>query len=453
MSSNNGKALKSGIWYTFSNFLVRGIGLITTPIFTRLLTKAEFGAYNNYTSWLAIITIFVTLNLESTLISARFDYKEKFDEYIFSVLTLSTLSVAVWFVVFNVFGNTAESILGIQRPYINAMLLYLLCLPAINLFQARERYYYEYKKTVLVSLILSVGTAGISVALVLLMNNRLAGRIIGSIVPTVIIGLILFIFFIHKGKKISIRYWKYALPICLPYIPHLLSMTLLNSTDRIMIEHWCGSEATALYSLAYNCGCLVTLLLTSLNNAYSPWLGEKLAENNLGEIRNFSKKYVGCFVFLAIGMMLVAPEVLLILGGNSYYEAIYVMSPVAMGCICQFLYTLFVNVEQFKKKTVGMAIASAIAAIINLGLNWLLIPKVGYLAAAYTTLVGYLCLLAMHMYLVYRLGLNQAYSYKFIAGVVVFCLCAMIGISLTYSNVVVRYIVILIYGLVFLSFV
>ena len=175
MSSNNGKALKSGIWYTFSNFLVRGIGLITTPIFTRLLTKAEFGAYNNYTSWLAIITIFVTLNLESTLISARFDYKEKFDEYIFSVLTLSTLSVAVWFVVFNVFGNTAESILGIQRPYINAMLLYLLCLPAINLFQARERYYYEYKKTVLVSLILSVGTAGISVALVLLMNNRLAG--------------------------------------------------------------------------------------------------------------------------------------------------------------------------------------------------------------------------------------------------------------------------------------
>ena len=445
--NNNRKALKSGIWYTASNFLIRSIGFITTPIFTRILTKAEFGAFNNYASWLSIITIFVTLNLESTLISARYDYKDRFDEYILSVLSLSSISAAIWFIVVNVFSNRISSFLGLDMAYVNAMLLYLVFLPAVNLFQARERYYFEYKKTVITSLIISIGTALLSVLLVQSMNNRLTGRIIGSVIPTVVLGVTFYVFFINKGKRIKIEYWKYALPVCLPYIPHLLSMTLLNSTDRVMIDKWCGSEATALYSLAYNCGAIVTLLLTSMNSAFAPWLGEKIAENRTDEIRKFSKIYISAFVLLAIGIMLVSPEVLWILGGESYMEAIYVMTPVSMGCICQFLYTLFVNVEQFKKKTLGMAFASALAAIVNLTLNYMFIPKIGYLAAAYTTLVGYLCLLCIHMYLVYRLKLNNVYSYRFVWGAVFVGLCAMILITLTYSMPVLRYIAIGIYCL------
>lgn len=436
MESNNRKALKSGLWYTASNFFVRSIGFLTTPIFTRLLTHAEYGAYNNYTSWLAIITIFVTLNLEATLISARFDYKDKFDEYILSVLSLSSFSSATWFILLNIFSNQVESLLGLERTYINAMLLYLMFLPAINLFQARERYYYEYKKTVITSLILAVGTAFISVLLVITMDDKLAGRIIGSVIPTVIIGLIFYIYFIRKGKRIKIAYWRYALPICLPYIPHLLSMTLLNSTDRIMIKYWCGDEATALYSLAYNCGTLVTMFLTALNSAFSPWLGEKLSKRQYGEVRDFSKKYICAFLFLAIGVMIIAPEILLILGGKYYLEAIYVMAPVSMGCICQFLYTMFVNIEQFKKKTIGMAIASAIAASVNLLLNWIFIPRYGYLAAAYTTLVGYLCLLCIHMFLVYRLKLSIVYSYRFVACAFVIAFVAMIIITVSYNNII-----------------
>lgn len=443
--NNDKKALKSGIWYTVSNFLIRSIGFITTPIFTRLLTKSEFGAFNNYSSWLSIITIFVTFNLESTLISAKYDYKESFDEYILSLLSFSTISAFAWLLIVNVFSDEITSFLGLKLPYINAMIIYLLFLPAVNLFQARERYYFEYKKTVLTSLFIAVGTALVSVLLVKTMEDRLTGRIVGSIIPTVILGIFLFFYFLKKGKRIKIKYWKYALPICLPFIPHLLSMTVLNSTDRVMIDRWCGSEATALYSLAYSCGAMVTLLLTSLNSAFAPWLGEKLVEDNRSEIKKFTKLYISCFLYFAIGIMLVSPEVLMVLGGNSYMEAVYVMAPVSMGCVCQFLYTLFVNVEQFKKKTVGMAVASVIAALINLGLNYIFIPRIGYLAGAYTTLVGYLCLLLMHMYLVHRLQLGDVYSYKFVIVAVVIGLFSMIVITLLYSNTLLRYLFIGIY--------
>ena len=450
-SGSNDKAFKSGIWYTVSNFLVKGIAFLTTPIFTRLLTKTDFGLYNNYASWLAIATIFVTLNLESTLISARYDYEQEFDEYIFSVLSLSTLSTTVWFVVVNVFSEAFISFLGMDIVYINIMLTYLLFFPAVTLFQARERYLFEYKKTVALSLFIAVGTASISVVLTANMQNKLAGRIIGSIIPTVAVGFLLYLYFIRKGKRIVLGYWKYALPICLPFIPHLLSLTLLNSIDRVMITRWCGAEDNAIYSLAYTCGSMVTMLLTSINSAFAPWLGEKLNARSYDEIRKFSKVYILGFCFLAIGIMAVAPEILLILGGKTYSEAKFVMPPIAMGCICQFIYTMYVNIEQFKRKTVGMAFASMIAAIVNLVLNYILIPKVGYLVAAYTTLVGYLVLLVIHMFLVYRLKLNDIYDYKMIIVTIFVMLGITVLINAIYPLNVIRYMLIGVYVIILIK--
>ena len=439
---NNSKAFKSGIWYTVSNFLVKSIGFLTTPIFTRLLTKADFGLYNNYVSWLAIATILVTLNLDSTLISARYDYDKKFDEYILSVLSLSTISTGIWLLLVNSFPNAFVSLLGMDQIYINCMLVYLLFLPAVSLFQARERYLFEYKKTVATSLIISIGTALLSVLLVVYMQNKLEGRIIGSVIPTVLLGIILYLFFIRKGKRVVPQYWKYALPVCLPFIPHLLSLTLLNSMDRVMITRWCGAEDNAIYSLAYTCGSLVTVLMTSMNSAYAPWLGEKLNDGNHGEIREFSKKYILGFSFLAVGIMLISPEVLYVLGGKEYSAARFVMAPIAMGCVCQFIYTLFVNVEQFKKKTLGMACASATAALVNYVLNYIFIPKIGYLAAAYTTLIGYLCLLGIHMFLVRRLHMDDVYNYKEIVQIVVIMIALTALINVLYSYNAIRYVLV-----------
>lgn len=446
----NSKAFKSGIWYTVSNFLVKSIGFITTPIFTRLLTHSEFGVFNNYTSWLSILTIFVTLNLESTLISARFDYEDDFEMYIFSMLSLSMLNTFIWAIIFNMARNFWESFLSLNIKYINIMLVYLFFLPAVNMFQTRERYYYEYKKNVIISIILSVGTALLSVVLVTNMNNRIIGRIIGSVVPTVFLGIIFGFYFYKKGKRISVLCWKYAIPICLPYIPHMLSMTLLNSTDRVMITKICGAEQTALYSLAYTCGTMITLLLNSLNAAFVPWLGEKINKKKYMEVRKFSYIYIAFFFFITIGIMLVSPEVLYILGGRTYMEAVYVMAPVTIGCLCQFIYTMLVNIEQFKKKTLGMALGSIIAALVNFVLNLVLIPIVGYLVAAYTTLIGYIVLLLIHMILVKNMGLSNIYDYGYIRNIVIIGMILMVLITVLYSHLILRYIFILIYICLFI---
>lgn len=439
------QVLKSGIWYMVANFLMRSIGLITTPIFTRLLTHEEFGLYNNFTSWLSILTIFITLNLESTFMSARYDYEREFKDYILSVLVLSSLSCIIASTVLNTIYLQIQYMLGMSRIYLNAMLVYLFFFPAINLFQTQERYYFRYKNSVFLSLFVTVGTALVSIVLVIILPNKLDGRVYGSIAPSILVGIVLYFVICFHGKSIKIEYWKYAIKICIPYIPHLLSMTLLNSVDKIMITKICGAEDNSLYSLAYSCGTIVSILIISLNTAFAPWLGEKLHERKYKEINIFSKKYILLFIIFAFAMILFAPEALMFLGGRSYLNAIFVMPPIACGCICQFLYTMFVNIEQFSKKTIGMAIASASAALLNYILNLIFIPVFGYIAAAYTTFIGFVWLLIAHMLLVFKYGLGNVYPYKFILKTIIVVVCVMVGINFLYNFNWLRYLVGIIY--------
>lgn len=442
---NSGKALKSGVWYTVSNLLVKSIALLTTPIFTRLLTKADYGNYNNYLSWQNVVLIVVTLNLESSLISAKFDYKDKLKEYIFSILTLSTLSVAIWTVIINVFQTGFSDLFGIALVYINLMMLYCCFYSSVNVYQVSERFHYRYKSAVLIAFLIAFGTAVVSLLLVLKMNDKLMGRTLGGILPTAVIGIVLYVIIAIQGKKVDVSSWRYALKVCIPYVPHLLSLTVLNSMDRVMITRICGAEDNALYSVAYSCGAMVTILLTSMNTAFSPWLGDNLHAKNYKDTRWVSKYYILSFCYLALGIMLLAPEVLLIMGGTQYLEAKYVMPPVAMGCVCQFLYTMYVNIEQYEKKTVGMAFASAGAALLNLLLNAIFIPLFGYVAAAYTTLTGYLFLLVVHMLLVKKIGYSKVYVTSLVIKTVIAMMLFTVGINFLYMNNVIRYAVIIVY--------
>ena len=298
MSANNDvKALKSGVWYTAANFITKSIGFITTPIFTRLLTHEDYGLFSNYASWQSTFMIFATLHLSSTFISARFDFEDNFDGYVSSTLVLSSVATAFWALVINLFPGFFSTLTGVEARYLNIMMVYLLLVSAVDMFQARERYYFEYKVTVATSLFITITTALLSVLLVVNLEDKLSGRILGSVIPTIAVGVVLYVILMLRGRKVDIAHWMYALPICLPFIPHLLSMMLLNAMDKMMITKICGPEQNALYSVAYTCGAVITLLVTSLNTAFSPWLGEKLNAKSYGEIRKVSRSYILLFVY------------------------------------------------------------------------------------------------------------------------------------------------------------
>lgn len=446
-------SIKAGLWYTVCNFLFKGMAFITTPIFTRLLSKGEVGSFSNMTSWISILLVVTSMDLAQSVIRSKLEHEDDIDCYTFSCLALTSLVTIACYGIVCLFPGFFSDFFQMDIKYIHMMFVYLLASPAYSMYITQQRAFYKYKSYVLMTAISMVASTGLSLALVLLMNDKLMGRFVGYYLPQITLGLTLYIFIFSRGKQVKLEYWKYACVLCLPLVPHALSLHLLSSSDKIIITDICGAEYTAIYSVAYSCYHVVTILFDSMNKAWAPWLLESLHRKTYDEIKKNSKPYILAFAAMSTGVLLLAPEIILILGGRQYSDAIYCMPPLIASCLIQFIYTMYVNIEFYNKKTFGVAGATVIATGVNIVLNLLLIPvwpERGYVVAAYTTLTGYFILFVLHYYMVKRLGMAYVYDTKYNLFIISAFAVFAFMINVLYRFYLLRYVITLAYGLLIL---
>lgn len=139
--------------------------------------------------------------------------------------------------------------------------------------------------------------------------------------------------------------------------------------------------------------------------------------------------------------MLLAPELLWILGGTQYSGSKSMVVPLLTSVILQFAYCLYVNVEQYSRKTWAIALGTTIAAIINVLLNYILLPKYGYWIASYTTLAGYVVLFFVHYIFVRIIGYKNLYNDKFVFLMIFAAVLEQPLISFLYEHTFIRFII------------
>lgn len=452
-TEENASTAKIAFWYVISSIFTKGLAMLSTPVFTRLMSQSEYGRFSNFTSWESIITIIVTFDLGSSIARAKYDFSNKMDDYIASVLLFGNLVTIVSYLFIEIRPQFFCDLFSMDIIYIRALFMYLLFSPAFSHLQIKHRIYRKYKFCVFFSVFSAVVRTIISILLVFLLADKFKGRILGYLVPITILNVALWVSVFLKGRRISWSYMKYACRISIPLIPHALSGIFLINSDRIMITKYCGNEATALYSIAYSISMIASLIWNSMNRAWSPWLFDNMNANNRASILEKSKIFLGVFIIFIIGVFLTAPEIILILGGKQYYSARYIMPPVIVGCVFQFIYSMYVNIEIYSKKTFIISIGTMAAAMLNLFLNYLFIPRYGYAAASYTTMTGYLALLIFHYYIV-KITLKEyidMYDRKFIFQMAMLTVVlGCISFALFKYNYI-RYIASLIYAILLLK--
>ena len=119
-------------------------------------------------------------------------------------------------------------------------------------------------------------------------------------------------------------------------------------------------------------------------------------EKDYNSINVFAEKYVEFMSAAMIGVILVGPEIVKLLSTKAYWEGIKIIPPIVLANYLIFVYTMYVNVEHYYKKTVFISINTIIAAVSNILLNIVFIYKWGYVGAAYTTLFSYILSLILH---------------------------------------------------------
>lgn len=447
---SNGGVLKAGIWYTICNFFVKGLTFLLMPVFTRIMNGSDIGLYSNIVAWFNVLAIITTFELYSSVSIARFDYKEDLNKYISSNLLLGSLITLFFYILVLIFHGFFTELMMIDFKTLNIIFIYLLFYPAIQMFQIKNQIQYKYKPVIAITLLNSIISSIASVLLTVMFVNKLDGRIYGYFIPMIMIALFVYIYLMIDGKSISKKYWKYALKVSFPLIWHLLAGYLLSSADKVMITKMVSPNANALYSVAYTISQVVSILWMSMNNAWSPWAYEMMDKKDYNKLKEKSKPYLIFFVIIVYFFMLVTPELLLIMGGSEYINAKYVMPPVMLGYIFQFVYSLYVNIEFYHKKQKNIAIGTMIACLINIGLNFILIPIFGYIAAAYTTLIGYIILYLIHFGLAVKLKCKDWYDNKFFVKILILSLIILVISNLLYCFNIIRYLIVTLFIIILL---
>ncbi len=439
--------VRATLWFTVCSVAQKGISLLTTPIFTRLLSSEQYGRFSVYQSWYAIISIVATLNLFAGVYNNGLTkYPDKRDELTASFQGLSTTVTAILLLVYLINVDFWNGLLKMPTIFVLAMFVEMLFVPAYSYWTVGQRYDYKYKGIIVVTLVLAMGSPIISVIAVLSTEHKAEARVLSFALVQAAVGIVFYIYNIYKGKRFfSAQYWKFALSFNLPLIPHYLSMTLLNQSDRIMISRMVGESEAAIYSVAYTISMLMNIITNAINNSFIPYTYKSLKEKKYDGIRtnaNFLLILVGGASVLAMAF---GPELVKIVGTEEYYDAIWIIPPVAASVYFMFLYPLFGNVEFFFEKTKFVMVASCIGAAVNLVLNYIFIPIFGYYAAGYTTLFCYILFAVAHYFFhmkTLRMELPELgvlYNTRFILLFSAVVLAAMVGMVLTYKWTLVRY--------------
>lgn len=277
-------------------------------------------------------------------------------------------------------------------------------------------------------------------------TDRYYGKILGNAIIACLFGLCLYFVIMAKGKKlISLKYWKYCLPLALPIILHLLSGLVLGQSDRVMLQSMSGNYEAGIYSFAYTIASVLSLLWSATNNAWVPWYYENTKAQNTKSINQLAKKYILLFSIGTCAIMLMTPEVMKILGPQEYWSAGRVIAMVVFGIYFNFLYSFPTNYEFYTQNTRWIAVGSICAAAVNVGLNLLLIPQFGGMGAAVATLISYFALFVFHNIIATRLGGFNISKRLYLYGIGIVSV-GFIVINLTYDFPILRWIIILLLG-------
>ncbi len=430
---------KVSTFYLVGNLFNKGIAFLTVPIFSRILSTSDYGVATTYTSWVSILTMVMGFAIYMGIRAAFIDYKESIDD----VMSVTTTFTIVSGALLSLFVGLGMILIDIN---INVMIIVLCLLQGLAsaLIQNYSMYLmmlYKYKFRTLLMILPNLISVIISIGAILLIleTDLYMGRIVPQALVTLGFGILTVVLVYKKSRMMyNKEYLKFTLGVSAPIVLHGIALQILSQSDRTMITALADADQTGIYSLIYNFSMLATVITTSLDGVWVPWFTEKLKKRELNDINVLAKDYIHLMTYSMSSIIMVGPEIVKLLADEKYWEGIVIIPPVVLANYVIFVYTLYVNIEHFHKKTRFITANTLIAAGTNLVLNFLFIPKYGYVAAAYTTLVSYLVAFLLHARYAKKLE-KDLYPLKHFADSVVHILIAVLMFYVLMDKPIVRW--------------
>lgn len=402
--------LKGSTILIISNVFLKAINFFLLPLYTNNLTPSMLGVSDSITTMTGFMLPLLTLGLDSAY-SAFYFEKDKPDrgKNVYSTLAL----------VFFVLG-TIPLLLLFACPSISVLLFhtkkYRLEVMLSFLTVAVNLWFLPYSLELrLKNRILAFGIVNMIASVSMLMFNILFVSVLklgelSLILSTMIIcieQLVLFSFIVKsKPKRSEFRFdlLKDMLRFSVPIVPSVIMMWVLSLSDRYVILHFCGEAAVGIYGIGLRFTNLLNVIVNGISTAYTTYAFSSHEDESAKE------QYYYIFNITAVALLVISftaglygKEIISLMTEKAYLPSYRILRDMMFAQSFYAMSTIISYGIFFEKKSVYSLIAVSFAAITNLLLNLILVPKYGIAAAAVTTLIGYLIHLAISYYYSERL--------------------------------------------------
>ncbi len=383
---------KASLWSIISALVARGVGVIGTPIFTRLLTPEEYGLYPLYTTWLSAVSVVVTLGITGGVLYRGLQRYSR-ERFLSAALGLIFTVFAVTLLFFALFGGYAAQITGLSEGVILLMLSEVLFSAVIAVRSAGYKYEYKYKALSLINVTMAFITPVLSVLIITFTPYRAEARIFGALGSALAVAVPqLFIMAKRGGGFFDREIWRYLLRMGIPLLPHCISSALILRASEMVIGRTHGQEALGKYAVALSVGLALTVLTNGLGQVFSPWILRKLAAHHTEKIRESLSLGLKSLVLASLILLSFAPELIAIITPSEYHDALPAVYPLALSTGAMFLSNMAMAGEMYYEKSGRSSIPTVAVAALSLLSALLILPRVDYRFSALFTLIAYVLL-------------------------------------------------------------
>lgn len=398
------KLIRNTAIYTIGNTLPQAVSFLLLPIYTRYLSPSDYGIVASMAVLNAILSVVFTLCLERSIYRLYFDYKDidgqrSFLGTIFITFVCNSLFIlSLVFVFKNLVGNIYKSI-SFHPFYTYAI---LTCF--FSIFVQIPGIYLQVKEKARDYVILVSCQFLTTTLLTLWYVCGLKRGAEGQLKAGLISYIIFFpVYFLITTRIVSFTFnfkvLKNALSFSIPLIPSLLTAWVLNFSNRVFIERYFNLSEVGIYSLGFKLATMALLVLSGFDIAYSPYF-YRLANEENGRDENKMKLEKTNNTYALISLLIVftiaffSKEIVTFFIDKRYAQTYLMTRIIIFAYFFSGLMGLTSrSILQDKKTKQNMFIAIGVA-IINIVLNFVLIPRFGMLGAAWATfftfLIGYI---------------------------------------------------------------
>ncbi len=438
------KLIKNISIYTLGNILNRALGFILIPIYSVYLSTEDYGIISAMTVFISFCAIIISLSLDRAVYRCYFDYKTEEEKKTFlGTIIISLVFITTIFTLIIIMLSDYVGLIFNSIPFYPYYFLALLTLYISTAYQITLIYYRvteQSKKYVLFSLSYLIINSSLIIYFVTNMNTGALGKLNANVIANLIFLPIAILAIRNKiNYRVDIKMLKDSLKYSLPIIPNLLSGLLLTMSDRIFIEKIIDLHSMGIYSLGSQLAGALAFIGSAFYGAFNPMFFRivNLEKEKIHYLKIIQDNYHLIIISLHFLAFFFAKEIFLLFIDSKFIESYKIFQLIIIANLYNSIFdVLGLSFSQVKKMKTLMYIV-IFGALLNIVLNYFLVPIMGIYGACYATIISFIFIGATK-YLFARNYFFINWNWKNI-NLVIIILCSVYALSLFLNSEVIIY--------------